>query len=50
LAGVSFPPMKRSDVNGPNTNEVYKWLKDRKTGFLGMSMIKVRLDLALGRK
>ncbi len=24
--GVTFPIMKKSDVNGSNTNAVYKWL------------------------
>jgi len=38
--GVTFPLMKKSDVNGSNTNEVYKWLKDQKAGLLGISMIK----------
>jgi glutathione peroxidase len=38
--GVSFPIMKKSDVNGDNTNEVYKWLKAEKAGVLGLSRIK----------
>jgi len=38
--GVSFPIMKKSDVNGDNTNEVYKWLKDEKPGILGLTRIK----------
>ncbi|CAL1716646.1 unnamed protein product [Somion occarium] len=38
--GVSFPLMKKSDVNGDNTNEVYKWLKNEKAGLLGMTRIK----------
>lgn len=41
--------MKKSDVNGSGTNEVYKWLKSQKSGFLGISMIKVRLVFTLGR-
>src|SRR5258706_11126442 len=39
--------MKKSDVNGSSTNDVYKWLKSQKSGFLGISMIKVRLDFTL---
>jgi glutathione peroxidase-family protein len=40
--GVSFPLMKKSDVNGDNTNDVYKWLKNEKSGLFGMTRIKVR--------
>ena len=42
--GVTFPLMKKSDVNGDNTNEVYKWLKSQKAGLLGLTRIKVRSD------
>jgi glutathione peroxidase len=38
--GVNFPLMKKSDVNGDDTNEVYKWLKNEKAGLLGLSRIK----------
>ncbi|KAM6504330.1 glutathione peroxidase [Amanita muscaria] len=38
--GVSFPIMKKSDVNGENTNEAYKWLKSEKPGILGLTRIK----------
>ncbi|KAH0833047.1 thioredoxin-like protein [Lanmaoa asiatica] len=38
--GVSFPLMKKSDVNGDNTNPVYRWLKNEKSGILGLSRIK----------
>ncbi|KAL8290459.1 hypothetical protein RQP46_002717 [Phenoliferia psychrophenolica] len=38
--GVTFPLMKKSDVNGDHENEVYKWLKSKKSGLLGMSRIK----------
>ena len=40
--GVTFPLMKKSDVNGDNTNEVFKWLKEQKSGLLGLQRIKVR--------
>lgn len=39
--------MKKSDVNGDNTNEVYKWLKNEKAGLLGLTRIKVRLPARL---
>lgn len=39
--GVSFPLMKKSDVNGDNVNPVYKFLKDQKAGILGLTRIKV---------
>jgi glutathione peroxidase-family protein len=35
--------MKKSEVNGNNVNEVYKWLKNEKSGLLGLSRIKVRV-------
>ncbi|KAG6329788.1 hypothetical protein ID866_9300, partial [Astraeus odoratus] len=38
--GVSFPLMKKSNVNGDNTNDVYKFLKDQKAGILGLTRIK----------
>ncbi|PCH42206.1 glutathione peroxidase [Wolfiporia cocos MD-104 SS10] len=38
--GVTFPLMKKSDVNGDNTNAVFKWLKNEKAGLLGMTRIK----------
>lgn len=39
--GVTFPLMKKSDVNGDNTNEVYRWLKEEKSGLMGLTRIKV---------
>ncbi|PAV16223.1 telomerase reverse transcriptase [Pyrrhoderma noxium] len=38
--GVTFPLMQKSDVNGDNTNPVYKWLKDEKAGLLGLTRVK----------
>ncbi|PWN20470.1 putative GPX2-glutathione peroxidase [Microstroma glucosiphilum] len=38
--GVSFDMLAKSDVNGSNANEVFKWLKDQKSGLLGLSGIK----------
>lgn len=40
--------MKKSDVNGDNTNEVFKWLKAEKSGILGLARIKVRFCSATG--
>lgn len=39
---MTFPLTKKSDVNGDNTNEVFKWLKEQKAGILGLQRIKVR--------
>jgi glutathione peroxidase-family protein len=39
--GVTFPLVKKSEVNGDKTNEVYKWLKSEKSGILGLARIKV---------
>ncbi|GAA6060219.1 hypothetical protein JCM10212_002298 [Sporobolomyces blumeae] len=33
--GVTFPLMKKSDVNGDQTNDVFKFLKPRAKGLLG---------------
>ncbi|GAA5921513.1 hypothetical protein JCM3775_003085 [Rhodotorula graminis] len=33
--GVSFPLLKKSDVNGPATNPVFQFLKPRAKGLLG---------------
>jgi len=38
--GVTFPLVKKSDVNGDNTNQVFQWLKDQKAGILGLTRIK----------
>ncbi|KAF8623710.1 hypothetical protein AX17_007407 [Amanita inopinata Kibby_2008] len=38
--GVTFPLMKKSDVNGGQTNQVYQWLKNEKPGILGLTRIK----------
>lgn len=35
--------MQKSDVNGDNTSEVYKYLKEQKSGLLGLTRIKVRV-------
>jgi len=38
--GVDFLLMKKSDVNGDGTNDVYKYLKSQKAGLLGLTRIK----------
>lgn len=38
--GVTFPLMKKIDVNGPNADPLYVWLKDEKPGLLGFKGIK----------
>jgi glutathione peroxidase len=48
--GVSFPLMKKSDVNGENTNEVYKYLKAEKSGLLGLTLIKWNFEKFLINK
>ncbi|KZV90548.1 glutathione peroxidase [Exidia glandulosa HHB12029] len=37
---VSFPLMKKVDVNGENAHELYKWLKHEKPGLLSIEAIK----------
>ncbi|CAG89116.2 DEHA2F09526p [Debaryomyces hansenii CBS767] len=38
--GVSFPVLKKVDVNGDKTDPVYKYLKGEKSGLLGLNRIK----------
>jgi peroxiredoxin len=38
--GVSFPVLGKTEVNGDNTEPVYKWMKNEKPGLLGMQRIK----------
>ncbi|CAI6399934.1 BFH_HP2_G0004100.mRNA.1.CDS.1 [Saccharomyces cerevisiae] len=38
--GVTFPIMKKIDVNGSNADSVYNYLKSQKTGLLGFKGIK----------
>ncbi|KAJ7142207.1 glutathione peroxidase [Mycena epipterygia] len=48
--GVTFPLMKKSEVNGDNTNEVYKWLKSEKAGLWGMTRVKWNFEKFLINK
>ncbi|KAL6941944.1 hypothetical protein ACO0QE_003107 [Hanseniaspora vineae] len=38
--GVTFPFMKKCEVNGPNTHPVYDYLKNEKPGIFGLTRIK----------
>jgi peroxiredoxin len=38
--GVTFPVLKKIDVNGSNTDPVYQYLKDQKSGLFGLTRIK----------
>ena len=38
--GVTFPMMAKVDVNGPNADPLWKWLKSEKPGLLGIEAIK----------
>ena len=37
---VDFPMMAKIDVNGPNVDPFYAWLKKQKTGLLGFDAVK----------
>ncbi|KAJ1822698.1 Glutathione peroxidase 2 [Coemansia sp. RSA 2671] len=38
--GVTFPIMTKSEVNGKNENEVFKYLKTERPGLMGLKRIK----------
>lgn len=38
--GVSFPILKKTDVNGDKAEPVWEWMKAEKPGLLGMKRIK----------
>lgn len=38
--GVTFPVLKKIDVNGDKTDPVYQYLKGEKSGLLGLNRIK----------
>jgi len=38
--GVTFPVLGKIDVNGSKADPVYDWLKDQKSGMLGLKLIK----------
>ena len=38
--GVSFPIMKKIDVNGDGADPLYKWLTNEKPGLMGIKRVK----------
>ncbi|KAL7750479.1 Glutathione peroxidase 2 [Sorochytrium milnesiophthora] len=48
--GVSFPVMAKVEVNGDNEHPVYKWLKEQKSGILGLTRIKWNFEKFLINK
>lgn len=38
--GVSFPILKKTDVNGDKAEPVFEWMKKEKPGLLGLKRIK----------
>lgn len=38
--GVSFPIMKKIEVNGDGTHPLYEWLKNEQPGLMGLKRIK----------
>ncbi|QSZ35640.1 hypothetical protein DSL72_008510 [Monilinia vaccinii-corymbosi] len=38
--GVTFPIMKKVNVNGDNAAPLFKWLKEEKPGLLGLQRVK----------
>jgi glutathione peroxidase len=38
--GVTFPIMKKTEVNGDNANPLFQWLKEEKPGLMGIKRIK----------
>lgn len=38
--GVSFPVLGKTDVNGPNANPLWEWMKKEKPGIMGLQRVK----------
>ncbi|RAK75211.1 glutathione peroxidase, partial [Aspergillus fijiensis CBS 313.89] len=38
--GVSFPVLGKVEVNGPNADPLWSWMKNRQPGILGLTRIK----------
>ena len=38
--GVSFPILKKTDVNGDKAEPVFEWMKKERPGLLGLKRIK----------
>jgi len=45
--GVTFQLVKKSNVNGPDMNETFAWIKSKKTGLGGTTIIKWNFEKAL---
>ena len=41
--GVSFPMLKKIDVNGSNADPLFEWLKKEKPGIMGIKAVKWNL-------
>ena len=37
--GVSFPVLGKTEVNGPNAEPVFEWMKSEKTGIMGLKRV-----------
>lgn len=48
--GVTFPVLQKVEVNGENTHPVYKYLKSKKSGLLGLTRIKWNFEKFLINK
>lgn len=48
--GVTFPVLQKIDVNGKNAHPVYKYLKPKKPGFLGITAVKWNFEKFLINK
>jgi peroxiredoxin len=48
--GVSFPVLGKVDVNGDNASPVWEFLKDKKSGVLGLKRIKWNFEKFLVSK
>ncbi|CAO3689802.1 unnamed protein product [Rhizopus stolonifer] len=42
---VNFPLLEKMDVNGDNTSPLYQFLKESKSGVLGLSIIKWNFEV-----
>jgi len=38
--GVTFPIMRKTDVNGDDAEPLFKWLKAEKPGLMGLKLVK----------
>ncbi|KAL1978677.1 hypothetical protein VTN31DRAFT_1536 [Thermomyces dupontii] len=45
--GVTFPVLGKIDVNGPNADPLFEWIKSQKPGFLGVKRVLWNFEKAL---